>query len=432
MDFIIKLPKTLSGYDTIWVIVDRLTKSAHFFPMKVTDTMERLARIYLKEVVSRNEVPVSIISDCDSKFTSHFWQSLQKALGTRLDMSTAYHPQTNGQSERTIQTLKDMLRACVIDFRNGWDKHLPLVEFSYNNSYHTSIKAAPFKALYGRKIQATSDRQKSYADVRRKPLEFQMGDKVMFKVSPWKGVIHFGKQEKLNPRRTRGNMDREVKRLKQGRIPIVKVRWNSRRGPEFMWERDDQFQKKYPYLGGWVMLGHWEGVSGGGVWSDIIRIGEEINGIKIDFSSYCIRVLGDGKDIRFWVDRWVDNRRLCDRFPRFYHLDRRKEGSVWDKESWVNDMWCWEWEWGIRGRVSKELDDLLGVVQNVVVYSNWRDKWRWLFGEDGEFTVRELAKLAEEKILQVENRGHETLWNRLVFKKVNIFVWRALKGRLPV
>ncbi|GKA00291.1 hypothetical protein Tco_0672841 [Tanacetum coccineum] len=143
--------------------------------------------------------------------------------------------------------------------------------------------------------------------------------------------------------------------------------------------------------GGWVMLGHWEGVSGGGVWSDIVRIGEEINGIKIDFSSSCIRVLGYGKDIRFWVDRW-----------------------------------------GIRGRVSKELDDLLGVVKTVVVYSNWRDKWRWLFGEDGEFTVRELAKLAEEKIIQVENGGHETLWNRLVSKKVNIFVWRALKGRLSV
>ncbi|GJZ45072.1 putative reverse transcriptase domain-containing protein [Tanacetum coccineum] len=233
MDFITKLPKTLSGYDTIWVIVDRLTKSAHFLPMKVTYTMERLAIIYLKEVVSMHEVPISIISDCDSRFTLHFWQSLQKALGTRLDMNMAYHLQTDGQSERTIQTLEDMLRAYVIDFRNGWDKHLPLVEFSYNNSYHTSIKAAPFEALYGCKcrppvcwaevgdvqltgpeivhettkkivqiknrIQAASDRQKSYADVRRKPLEFQVGDKVMFKVSPWKGVIHFGKREKLNP-----------------------------------------------------------------------------------------------------------------------------------------------------------------------------------------------------------------------------------------
>ncbi|GJX02857.1 putative reverse transcriptase domain-containing protein [Tanacetum coccineum] len=234
MDFVTKLPRTAAGQDTIWVIVDRLTKSAHFLPMREDDTLEKLTRQYLKEVVSKHGVPVSIISDRDGKFTLHFWKSLHKALGTRLDMSTAYHPETDGQSERTIQTLEDMLRACVLDFGKGWDKHLPLVEFSYNNSYHTSIKAALFEALYGRKcrspicwaevgdsqltspeiihetterivqikshIQAARDRQKSYADVRRKPLEFQVGDKVMLKVSPWKGVIRFGKRGKLNPR----------------------------------------------------------------------------------------------------------------------------------------------------------------------------------------------------------------------------------------
>ncbi|GKC79649.1 putative reverse transcriptase domain-containing protein [Tanacetum coccineum] len=124
MDFVAKLLKTTSGQDTIW------------------------------EVVSRHEVPVLIISDRDSKFTSHFWKSLNEALGTQLDMSTAYHPQTDGQSERTIQTLEDMLRACVIDFGKGWDRHLPLVEFSYNNSYHTSIKVAPFEALYDRKCRS--------------------------------------------------------------------------------------------------------------------------------------------------------------------------------------------------------------------------------------------------------------------------------------
>ncbi|GKE30496.1 putative reverse transcriptase domain-containing protein, partial [Tanacetum coccineum] len=157
----------------------------------------------------------------------------KKALGTNLDMSIAYHPQTDGQSERTIQTLEDMLRACVIDFGKGWVNHLPLVEFSYNNSYHASIKAAPFEALYGRKcrspicwaevaevqltgpeivqettekiiqikqrIQAAHDQQKSYADLKHKPMEFQVGDKVMLKVSPWKGVVRFGKQGKLNP-----------------------------------------------------------------------------------------------------------------------------------------------------------------------------------------------------------------------------------------
>ncbi|GKD50345.1 putative reverse transcriptase domain-containing protein [Tanacetum coccineum] len=176
-----------------------------------TDSMEKLTRQYLKEVVSRHGVPVSIISDRDNKFTSHFWKSLNEALGTQLDMSTAYHPQTDGQSERTIQTLEDMLRV-----------------------YHTSIKAAPFEALYGHKcrspicwaevgdaqltgpeivrettekiiqikhrLQASRDRQRSYADKRRKPLVFQVGDKVMLKVSPWKGVICFGKRGKLNTR----------------------------------------------------------------------------------------------------------------------------------------------------------------------------------------------------------------------------------------
>nr|GFA34174.1 reverse transcriptase domain-containing protein [Tanacetum cinerariifolium] len=107
-----------------------------------------------KEVVTRHGIHVSIISDRDPRFVSNFWRSLQNALGTRLDMSTAYHPKTDGQSERTIQTLEDMLRACAIDFGKGWVNHLPLVKFSYNNSYRASIKAAPFEVLYGRKCRS--------------------------------------------------------------------------------------------------------------------------------------------------------------------------------------------------------------------------------------------------------------------------------------
>ncbi|GJU13112.1 putative reverse transcriptase domain-containing protein [Tanacetum coccineum] len=257
-------------------------------------------------------------------------------------MSTAYHPKTDGQSERTIQTLEDILRACVIDFGKSWDRHLHLVEFSYNKSYHASIKAAPFEALYGRKcrspicwskvgdsqltgpelIRETTEkivqikncllrsRQKSYADVRGKPMEFSVGDMVMLKVSPWKGVIRFGKRGKLSPRyvgpfkiidrvgpvaykfdllrELQGIhntfhvlnlkkcladenliipleqiqlddklhfieepveiMDREVNQLKQSRIPIVKVRWNSRRGLEFPWEGEDFLKSKYLHL----------------------------------------------------------------------------------------------------------------------------------------------------------------------------------------
>nr|GFA18025.1 reverse transcriptase domain-containing protein [Tanacetum cinerariifolium] len=146
MDFITKLHKTTNGYDTIWVIVDRFTKSAHFLPMRENDPIEKLMKLYMKEVVTRHGVPVSIIFDCDGRFTSLFWQALHKALGTRLDMSMAYHPETDGQSERTIQTLEDMLRAC------------------------------------------------------RKPMDFQVGDKVILKVSPWKRVVRFGKRGKLNPR----------------------------------------------------------------------------------------------------------------------------------------------------------------------------------------------------------------------------------------
>ncbi|GKA99093.1 putative reverse transcriptase domain-containing protein [Tanacetum coccineum] len=197
MNFVTKLPKTSSGHDTIWVIVDRLTKSAHFIPTRATNSMETLTRLYIKEIVSRHRVTISITSDHDSHFTSRFWQSMQNAL----------------------------------DFGKGWERHLPLVKFSYNNSYHASIKVAPFEALYGRKcrspvcwaevgdvqltgpeiihettekivqirqrLQAARDRQRSYANVRRKPLEFQVRDRVMLKVSPRKGVIRFGK---LNPR----------------------------------------------------------------------------------------------------------------------------------------------------------------------------------------------------------------------------------------
>nr|GFC38399.1 reverse transcriptase domain-containing protein [Tanacetum cinerariifolium] len=182
------------GHDTIWVIVDRLTKSAHFIPMREDYKMNRLDRLYMNEIVARHGVPISIMLDRDSRFTSRFWQSMQEALGTCLDMSTAYHLQTDGQSERTIQTLEDMLRACVLDFGESWDVHLPLVEFSYNNSYHSSVRCDPFEALYGRKVsfanyikdrlKAGRDRQKSYADKRRKPLEFSVGDYVLLKVSP--------------------------------------------------------------------------------------------------------------------------------------------------------------------------------------------------------------------------------------------------------
>nr|GEX59387.1 reverse transcriptase domain-containing protein [Tanacetum cinerariifolium] len=200
MDFVTKLPRTSSGHDTIWVIVDRLTKSAYFLPMREDYKMDRLDRLYLNERVARHGVPISIISYRDIRFTSRFWQSMQEALGTRLDMSMTYHPQTDGQSERTIQTLEDMLKACVLDFGGSWDVHLLLVEFLYNNSYHSSVRCALFEALYGRKCCSPIMWAKVGEDKRRKPLEFSVGDYVLFKVSPWKGVVRFGKKGKLAPR----------------------------------------------------------------------------------------------------------------------------------------------------------------------------------------------------------------------------------------
>ncbi|GJT72384.1 putative reverse transcriptase domain-containing protein [Tanacetum coccineum] len=171
MDFVEKLPRTSRGHDSIWVIVDQLTKFAHFLLIREYYKLDKLVELYINEILSRHGVPISIISDRDSQFTSCFWRLLQKAFGTQLDISTAYHPQTDGQSERMIQTMEDILRACEIDLEGSWDTHLPLVEFSYNNSYHTSINCAPFKALYERKCRSplcwleTRDKQLTRLDI---------------------------------------------------------------------------------------------------------------------------------------------------------------------------------------------------------------------------------------------------------------------------
>ena len=153
MDFVTGLPRTQRQHDAIWVIVDRLTKSAHFLSVNVEDSLEKLAQLYVDEIVRLHGVPISIVSNRDPRFTSRFWPSLQTALGTRLHFSTTFHPQTDGKSERTIQTLEDMLRACVMEFKGSWDTHLALMEFAYNNSYQASIDMAPFEALYGRKCR---------------------------------------------------------------------------------------------------------------------------------------------------------------------------------------------------------------------------------------------------------------------------------------
>ncbi|WVZ76147.1 LOW QUALITY PROTEIN: hypothetical protein U9M48_024145 [Paspalum notatum var. saurae] len=236
MDFIVGLPRTQKGYNSIWVVVDRLTKVAHFIPVNTTYSGARLAELYISRIVCLHGVPKKIISDRGSQFTSRFWEQLHDSLDTKLRFSTAYHPQTGGQTERTNQVLEDMLRACAIQYGTSWDKCLPYAEFSYNNSYQASLKKSPFEALYGRRcrtplfwdqigekqvfgpgiiedaeqqlrvvqenLKIAQSRQKSYADNCRRELNFKVDDFVYLKVSPMRGIKHEREvsQGKLAPR----------------------------------------------------------------------------------------------------------------------------------------------------------------------------------------------------------------------------------------
>jgi hypothetical protein len=222
MDFIVGLPHTRGGYDSIWVMVDRLTKVAHFIPVKTTYSGAQLAELYMSRIVCLHGVPKKIISDRGTQFTSRFWKRLHESMDTKLNFSSAYHPQTDGQMERTNQVLEDMLRACTLKHGRRWDKSFPYGEFSYNNSYQASLKMAPFEALYGRKcrtplywnqtgetqvfgpeilqevekqvqiirenLKTSQSRQKSYADNTRRELIFEVGDFIYLKVSPMRGI----------------------------------------------------------------------------------------------------------------------------------------------------------------------------------------------------------------------------------------------------
>ena len=344
MDFAVGLPSTQGGYDSIWVIVDRLTKSAHFLAVKTTYKASHLARLFIAEIVRLHGVPSSIVSDRDPKFTSRFWRAFQQAMGTNLRLSTSNHPQTDGQTERTIQTMEDMLRACVLESRGNWKELLPLIEFSYNNSYHASIGMAPYEALYGRKcrtplcwsevgedrilgpeiIQETTekiqmirekmkqaqDRQKSYADNRRRPLEFDEGNHVYLKVTPRLRLKGPFKSRKLSPRyvgpyqilerigevayrlalppslsemhdvfhvsqlrrfipdplqpilpdsveieadltfepQPSRIVGRETKVLRNKEIPLVKVQWDATHPGDATWELEAEMREVYPHL----------------------------------------------------------------------------------------------------------------------------------------------------------------------------------------
>ncbi|WVZ71045.1 hypothetical protein U9M48_019671 [Paspalum notatum var. saurae] len=211
MDFIVGLPRTQKGYDSIWVIIDRLTKSPHFLPVKTHYTAATYAELYISRIVSLHGVPQTITSDRGSLFVSRFWEHLQAALRTKLIRRSAYHPQTTGQVERVNQILEDMLRACALTYSTKWDECLPLAEFTYNNSYQKSLEMAPFEALYGERVtfgpdlvtQAEEQVKFIHSNLKRaqsRPLIFAEGDHVYLRVSPMKGVHRFGVKGKLAPR----------------------------------------------------------------------------------------------------------------------------------------------------------------------------------------------------------------------------------------
>ncbi|GJY95886.1 putative reverse transcriptase domain-containing protein [Tanacetum coccineum] len=247
MDFVTGLPRTQRKHDAIWVVVDRLTKSAHFLPIRKDYPVSKLAEMFQQEIVRLHGTPSAIVSDRDPRFTSRFWKGLQKAWGTRLKFSTAFHPETDGQSERTIQTLEDMLRSCALEWTGNWDDYICLVEFAYNNSWHASIKCAPFEMLYGRKMSC--------------PIcwiSFGIKGKLSPRfIGPFEILDHVGEVSyrlALPPQLSHVHNVFHVSFLLKDRvmrnkmIPFVKILWRNHPEREATWETEESIRTSYPHF----------------------------------------------------------------------------------------------------------------------------------------------------------------------------------------
>ncbi|GJY18156.1 putative reverse transcriptase domain-containing protein [Tanacetum coccineum] len=366
MDFITKLPKSSHGFDTIWVIMDRLTKSAHFLTIRENDSLDKLARLYLNRIVARHRIPVSIICDRD---------------GSKV-----------------------------------WVKHFPLAEFSYNNSYHASIKAAPYEALYGQKsrspvcwaevgeaqltgpemiqettekiilikqrIQVAQDRQNSYANLKRKLMELEVRDRVMLKVSPWKGVVGFGK---------RGNMSDLSRMLGH---------WQSKSIQKWRWQLVTNTNL---------------------LWVKLIKV---IHGTEAGFDDKGCATSGVWSSI---VDIWFGDEPLCSRYNRLFYLDINENCSISDR--FKDGSWYWQWSRPIiSGRTDSMFQTLLTELPVFTLFI-YPDQWKWSIGDDGSFSIADTRLHIDHHILPT--LATSITWTPCLPRKVNIFFWLFKLDRLP-
>ncbi|KAM2129058.1 hypothetical protein ACFX1R_008778 [Malus domestica] len=247
MDFVYKLPRTQNGFDGVCVVVDRLTKSAHFIPMREKYPLNNLAKLFITKIVKYHGVPVNIISDRDPRFTSKFLIAFQEALGTKLLYSTAYHPQTDGQSERTIQTLEDMLRSSVLQFGDSCHDPLDLMEFAYNNSFHSSIGMSPFEALYGRaclrfgKKGKLSPRYIGPYEIIEKIGQVAYRLELPLELSKINSDLTYDEEPVTN-------LDWKDKVLRNKTVSLVKVLWRNHSAEKATWETEDRMREMYPRL----------------------------------------------------------------------------------------------------------------------------------------------------------------------------------------